>query len=171
MEGQGHWRGIKANPHDYLGFIYEIVDLTCGRKYVGRKQYWLVKNGTRKGCKNLVSDKRSDRWKPSCWVESDWRSYKGSSPSFTKWMKKFPDHEYSFNIVRQCYNKSELHYAEVEELVMRGALWKRINNLGSTDGVADSDYEYFNRQIPATKFRVKTWEELLESEEKQKNRE
>ena len=75
-------------------------------------------------------------------------------------MKKFPDHTYSYHIIRQCRNKSELHYAEVEELVMRGVLRKRIN----PDGVADSDYEYFNRQVPATRFRVNTWEDLLENE-------
>lgn len=164
-EGQGHWLGQKANPHDYLGFIYLIVDETTCRKYIGRKNYWLKKSGA-KGCKSAVSDKSSPKWKSSCWKQSDWMTYSGSSPSFKKWVKKHPDHTYTHYIIRQCRNRSELHYGEVEELVARGALWKMLVEPISQedDNGYDSNFEYFNRQIPATKFRVKTWEDLLEYE-------
>ena len=158
---QGHWVGLKANPHDYLGFIYMIVDENTCRKYIGRKNYWLKKQGV-KGCKSAVADKSSPKWKAKCWKESPWREYKGSSPSFKKWQKQYPEHTYTYHIIRQCRNRSELHYAEVEELVSRGALWKMISD--PSEGDYDSHFEYFNRQIPATKFRIRTWEGLLENE-------
>jgi hypothetical protein len=160
---QGHWGGLKANPHQHLGFIYLIEDVTAGRKYIGRKNYWLKKSGA-KGCKTAIADKTSEKWKPSCWKESSWRTYKGSSPSFQKWQEKYPEHEYSYTILRQCRNRSEIHYGEVEELVLRGAMWKTVVPIEGEEDSWDSNYEYFNRLIPSTKFRIKTWEGLLESE-------
>lgn len=138
-----HWLGVKPEPDKYLGFIYLIKDETSEKLYVGKKQYWLVKRI--KGCSHSASDKRSDGWKDKCWAPSDWRFYCGSSPTFNKWMKKHQDHTYTFHIIQQCYSKSELHYKEIEELVLRGAMWKRG---------ADGEHLYFNRSIPAIKFRV-----------------
>ena len=140
----GHWGGLKADPYHYLGFIYLIEDKTTGRSYVGRKQYWVAKQV--KGCKSKTTDKRHPKWRGKCWKESNWRDYQGSSPSMKKWREGNPDNEYVHTILCQCYSKSELHYKEVEELVLRGVLWKKL-----PDG---SDHEYFNRSIPATRFRV-----------------
>ena len=35
-----HWVGRKPNPVKYFGFTYLITNLTNGRMYVGKKQYW-----------------------------------------------------------------------------------------------------------------------------------
>lgn len=137
-----HWTGLKPNPADNFGFIYVIIDHTAGRMYIGRKQYWMSKRI--KGCKSKITDKQSPKWKGSCWRESDWRVYKGSSPSFKEWQKKHPDHQYEYKIIRHCRSKGTLHYAEVEALVTSGSLWVR----GS-----DGSHTFFNRQIPATRFR------------------
>lgn len=148
---QGHWIGQVADPCNHLGFVYLIWDKTSGRKYCGKKQFWLAKPGVT-GCKGKTTDKGSTHWKSKCWKESDWRTYKGSSNSFNKWMTDNPDNKYEYIILRQCQTKSQLHYGEVEALVERGALWRK---LGKTE-----EYEYFNRQIPATRFRVPRYKEV-----------
>jgi len=128
-----------------MGFIYLITDLTSKKKYIGRKNYWL--KNQRVGCKGSTpSDTRAVKFNWNCWNESDWREYSGSSPDLKKWMRKNQDHEYEYRIIKQCYNKGELAYSEVEEMVLRGVLWKRLSESG--------EYEYFNRQIPGIKFRV-----------------
>ena len=139
---ESHWQG-KPDPDNHLGFIYLIKDETAHKYYVGKKQFWLAKRA--KGCKGSSTDKRSKDWKQKCWVESDWMNYKGSSPTLFKWMRQYPDNLYTYHILHQCYSKSELHYKEIEELVLRGVMWKRGE---------DGDYLYFNRSIPAIRFRV-----------------
>lgn len=125
--------------------MYEIVDETENRRYIGKKQYWFHKRI--RGCKSIgTTDKRSDSFKEHCWKETDWKKYKGSSPSLREWMKKHKDHEYSYTIIKQCYSKSELAYAEVEMLVLSGAPWKK-HPMGE-------GHLYFNIAIPAIKFRV-----------------
>jgi len=137
-----HWIGCTPNPHDYFGFIYLITDLTSGRMYLGKRQYWSSRQRI-KGCKSKVTDRQSPKWKPCCWSESDWRFYKGSSKSFAKWQEEHPNHEYEYRIIRECRCRGTLHYAEVEAQVKCGALTAR-----------DSDGEkiFFNRQIAACKF-------------------
>ena len=120
-----------------------IQDKTTNKYYIGKKQYWVTKRA--KGCSHSSTDRRSDGWKQKCWVENDWHTYKGSSPTLRKWMKQHPTHEYEYHILFQCYSKSELHYKEIEELVLKGVMWKR-----GTDG----DYLFFNRSIPGIRFRV-----------------
>lgn len=141
---QGHWEGLKADPYHYLGFIYRIEHVDGGA-YIGRRQYHYIKQPRKRGCKTLVTDKSSPKWKPSCWVESDWREYTGSSKKFNEFIEQEGKDKFRFEIIKQCHTKAHLHYAEVEALVEYGVLWKK-----NTEG----RYIYFNRQIPATRFRV-----------------
>jgi len=138
-----HWIGVKPNPHEYFGFIYVITDVTAGRYYVGKKQYWAARRI--KGCRSKVTDKRSSKWKSKCWSESDWRFYKGSSKNLQAWMEDHPTHQYEYRIVKQCRAKGTLHYSEIEALVRSGCLWIRSCETGEP--------LFFNRQIPACKFR------------------
>lgn len=129
-----------------MGFVYEIVDVTSNRRYIGKKQYWTPRRI--KGCKSAknVSDKRSPKFKTGCWKQTDWRTYKGSSPTLRQWRKEHKNHEYTYTILKQCYSKSELAYAEVETLVLSGAPWKMHPT--------EEGHLYFNIAIPAIKFRV-----------------
>jgi hypothetical protein len=147
MSNQGHWGGEKADPYHYFGFIYLIEDLTSGRKYIGKKQYWKAID-SRKGCKSKtrITDKQSPAFKCRCWSEMDWRDYKGSSPNLKKWMKEYPDNEYKYTILRQCRSRGQLHYEELKELWGRDVMAKRHPK-------DPTMYEYFNRSIGAIKFR------------------
>ena len=140
---------MKADTKNYLGFLYCITHSETGRMYVGKKQYFYIKQPRKKGCKSLISDKSSPRFKGSCWTENGWRDYTGSSKDFNKFLKTEGNDKFTFEIIRQCRSKSELHYGEVEEMVVRGVLWKKD---------ADGEYIYFNRQIGATRFRIPNYD-------------
>lgn len=150
MSNQGHWEGLKADPYHYFGFVYLIEDLTIGRKYIGRKQYWMAMQ--RKGCKSRVTDRQGDKWKCRCWKESEWRTYKGSSPSLNKWMIQNPDNEYKYTIIKQCRSKGTLHYQELKEL------WKE-DVLAIRHPDNPEVYLYFNRSIGAIRFRPPEYRE------------
>lgn len=143
MSKQGHhWIGCTPDPARYFGFIYVITDLTTGKRYVGKKQYWMSRRA--KGCKSKVTDKQSPRWKPTCWLPSDWQYYKGSSKNLHAYMEEHPKHKYEYRIVRQCRARGTLHYAEIEAIIRTGALWVRD---------VSGEPVFFNRQVPACRFR------------------
>lgn len=143
---RGHWtEGEVPDPDNYFGFIYKIDDVTAGKSYIGRKQYWKAKQGV-KGCKSKVADRGSPRWKECCWLPSGWESYKGSSKNLKDWMKKYPNHEYRYTILKNCRSRGVLSYMECKYL------WdNRVLETVDEDG----DYIFFNMQIGAIKFRPK----------------
>jgi len=137
-----HWIGKRPRPDLYWGFIYIIKDITTGQGYIGRKQYWFAKPKAI-GCKSRVVDKSSPKWKDSCWLESNWRDYKGSSKILDKHMATFPDHEYVFEIVHQCHARGQLTYWEVKTQWKHDVLGARFK---------DGTRKYFNGNIGAVKF-------------------
>jgi hypothetical protein len=101
-----------------------------------------------RGCKSVVTDRASPKFKSQCWKESDWKTYIGSSKTFREFIKEEGEESFTFEIIRLCRSKSHLHYAEVEAMVEYAVLWKCDEN---------GDHLAFNRQIPATRFRVKDY--------------
>lgn len=142
-KSQGHWVGLTVDIGTNFGFIYIITDMNTGQKYVGKKQCFFTKTGAPK-CRGKVNDRGSTRWKDSCWKESNWKKYKGSSNILKDHMKKFPKHTYEYRVVRLCRSKGALTYSEVE------VMWE-LKVLSSK--LPDGEYEYFNRQIGAIKYR------------------
>lgn len=60
-------------------------------------------------------------------------------------MDENPEHEYEFRIIKQCRSRGTLHYSEIEAMVRSGCIWRR--RLDTAEPL------FFNRQIPACKFR------------------
>ena len=146
MATTNHWQGLTPEPEKYFGFVYLIEHKPTGRKYVGRKNFWLKNSSTKKRkCKSALPDRGSDKWKPECWRESDWRTYKGSSKNVMEAMAKDPE-GWTFTIIRQCRSRGVLTYCEVMEQWDRRVLHSKL---------PDDTYEYMNRQIGAIKFRPK----------------
>jgi hypothetical protein len=145
----GHWVGVTANTHDYLGFIYKITHKKTGKSYIGKRQYFYLKQPRKRGCKSITTDRSSPQWRSSCWRENSWRDYTGSSKKFNKYIKTEGKDNFTFEILGQFKNKSSLHYAEIEALVNHGVLWRKDSN---------GEYVFFNRQIPAIRFRVDNYE-------------
>lgn len=141
----GHWAGLTPDPVHNIGFIYLIEDLTTGYKYVGKKNYWVAKQGV-SGCKSKCQDRGDPKWNPKCWRDSNWRVYKGSSKALTQHIKDNPMNNYRFTILRNCRSRGVLSYCECEEQYDRRVLTHRLDN---------GKYEYFNLSIGAIRFRPK----------------
>lgn len=145
---KGHWTGIEPDHYNSFGFIYLITDHTTGRKYIGKKGYWKARQVY--GCKGKVMDRRSKKWKMKCWSVSDWPTYKGSSQTLKDHMKKYPDHEYTFEILRNVPSKTLLTYWETKEQWNRDVLTAKL---------PDGTFEYFNQSVSAIRFRPMLEEE------------
>ena len=96
---RNEWKNVPDHvTEDMTGFVYEITELDTGMKYIGIKQFWKrIKRKPLKGKKRVRIDH----------VESDWRTYKTSSPIIQEKLDKCPN-LYEKEILRVCYSISEM---------------------------------------------------------------
>jgi len=83
------------SPKTIYGFVYLIVCIPTGKKYIGKKLFW------RKNKRKLV--------------ESDWRKYFGSNKILLEELKHNPISNFSREILHLCRSKSECSYLEAKE--------------------------------------------------------
>ena len=92
-------------PEDYQGFVYMITDLTNNKKYIGKKFFWKPKTLP-------VTKTRKRRVKTR--VESDWRSYYGSSTEVKLLVEKHGAESFKREILKLCKTKGECSYYEAK---------------------------------------------------------
>ena len=96
---------FEKTPEDYQGFVYEITELQTNKKYIGKKNFWkpkiLPKNSKRK---------RRIRTR----VESDWRSYFGSSGILIEKVNEYGEKGFTRVILKLCKTKGEMSYYEAK---------------------------------------------------------
>ena len=85
-------------PEDIVGFVYCITNLTNGRKYIGKKNFYFSKTKTVKGKKKRHK------------VESDWMSYYGSNKELQADVDSLGTDNFSREILRLCKTKGEFAY-------------------------------------------------------------
>lgn len=141
MNKYGHWICPFDMPEDAIGFIYQITNLTNGKKYIGRKEL----TSTRR---KQVKQKTDPTKKKTVRVTktSNWESYTSSSDKLNADIVALGKDKFRFEILSAHKSKSELNYAEVYQLVMRGALTKYLPN---------GEPEYYNGLIPPVRTRPK----------------
>lgn len=93
-------------PEKVVGFVYLITNLTNDRKYIGKKLAQFKK--TKPPLKGRKNKRRSK-------VESDWRTYYGSSDDLNEDVEKLGTENFKREILYYCYSKSELNYVEARE--------------------------------------------------------
>ena len=110
---------VVALPEDCIGFVYIIVNVLSGRKYIGKKlakfsktTYKTVKQ------KNGIKKRKKIRSK----IDSDWQEYYGSSPELTADVIKLGTKNFSREILFYCQSKSECSYIEAREQFTRRVL-------------------------------------------------
>jgi hypothetical protein len=101
----GIWKIYQAIPEDAFGFIYEIVNTTNGKKYIGKKQM------IRKIRRNPLKGKKRKRID---FVESDWKTYTGSSDALNIDIATLGMDKFIFKILKFCNSKFELSYFEAK---------------------------------------------------------
>ena len=110
---------IEELPEDCVGFVYIITNTISGRKYIGKKlakfsktTYKTVKlkNGTKK--------KKKIRGK----IDSDWRTYYGSSDELLKDIAQLGQENFRREILFYCKSKAETSYIEAREQFSRRVL-------------------------------------------------
>ena len=100
-------------PEKVVGFVYEITNITSGRKYIGKK---LAK--FKRSRPPLKGRKNKRRYL----VNSDWQDYYGSSDELTADVLKLGKENFMREILFYCHSKAELSYVEAREQFARKVL-------------------------------------------------
>lgn len=115
----GHWKlpdKLKSIPGDALGFIYCITNKLTNRKYIGKKL--LINKKKRKPLKGRVNARRYT-------VDSDWKTYTGSSPILAEDINKLGKDKFEFEILTFQPSKLLLAYWEIKTMIDRNAIFSR----------------------------------------------
>ena len=106
---------------DNYGFIYRITNTTNGHDYVGRKYFTTVKKRPPlKGKKN----KRRET------VETDWKTYWGSSPRLQADIDTLGKDKFTREIIHLCESRGETNYLEAYYQFKEGVLLRENNYNG-----------------------------------------
>ena len=95
---------------DNYGFVYQIKNLTNGRKYIGKKFFYSAKTKQVKGKKKKIK------------VPSDWQTYYGSSDTLKQDVLSLGHENFSREILHLCRSKGECGYLEAKEQFIRGVM-------------------------------------------------
>ena len=98
-------REYNETPEEYQGFVYEIEELSTGKKYIGKKNFWRPKILPK-------NSKRTRRVRTR--VESDWKNYFGSSKEVQALVESNGIENYKREILRLCKTKGEMSYYEAK---------------------------------------------------------
>ena len=104
---------IEQAPEGAIGFVYLITDKTNNKKYVGEKLLF---------SKRKLPPLKGKTRKRTKIIETDWKTYYGSSETVTKLLEEHGKENFHREILHFAFNKSELHYLETVEIVERKAL-------------------------------------------------
>jgi hypothetical protein len=92
------------------GFVYQITNLTNGRKYIGKKFFYSAKTKQVKGKKKKIK------------VPSDWQTYYGSSDILKQDVLQLGHDKFNREILHLCQSKGECGYLEAKEQFGRGVM-------------------------------------------------
>jgi len=110
----GHWHYHKAIDIDsWCGFVYCITNTISKKRYIGKKVFHFNRS-----LPPLKGKKRKRHIK----VESDWRSYTGSSKQLNSDIDALGKDKFTFEILSLHESKSSLAYREVEMIIKSNAL-------------------------------------------------
>jgi Putative endonuclease segE, GIY-YIG domain len=108
------WENIPENIDDYLGFVYIIINTVDHKYYLGRKYF--TKQVTRPPLKGYKRKRKSR-------VESDWKTYYGSSNSLLEDIEKHGKDKFRRIILKPCKSKWECSFFELKYQIHNNVLY------------------------------------------------
>ena len=101
-----HFQGTPVDtlPDECVGFVYLITNTVSGRKYIGKKLAKFSKT-TQKTIKLKNGTKKKKKIRSK--VDSDWRTYYGSSPELSKDVEALGTDKFTREILFICKSKAE----------------------------------------------------------------
>lgn len=100
---------------EYVGFVYQITNLTNGMKYIGKKNF--ARRVTKPPLKGKTRKRRSV-------VESDWQEYYGSNKQLQEDVVALGSEKFKREILRLCKTKGEMSYYEAKFQFERDVLFR-----------------------------------------------
>jgi len=100
---QYHGRALTTIPDGQLGFVYTITNLINNKFYIGKKLFYFqkrVKVTGKKRCKKTL-------------VESDWKTYYGSSNDLQRDVEKYGKDNFKREIFAVYPTKWDMSYNEL----------------------------------------------------------
>ena len=92
------------------GFVYQITNLTNGKKYIGKKFFYSAKTKQVKGKKKKYK------------AISDWQTYYGSSDILKQDVLQYGHDNFVREILYLCLSKGMCSYLEAKEQFTKGVL-------------------------------------------------
>ena len=92
-------------PEEFQGFVYIITDRENQKKYIGKKFFWKPKT---------LPKTRTRKRRVRTRVESDWRSYYGSSMEIKLLVEQKGINRFDRKILKLCKTKGECSYYEAK---------------------------------------------------------
>ena len=103
---------VVALPEDCIGFVYIIVNVLTGKKYIGKKLAKFSKT-TYKVVKLKNGNKKRKKIKSK--IDSDWQTYFGSNDQLNKDIAELGSDNFTREILFYCRSKAECSYVEARE--------------------------------------------------------
>lgn len=101
----GHWYfPIAFDTTTCFGFVYRIINMSTGKSYIGKKNFWSRTTKSVKGKKR----------KQVTLKESDWKTYTSSSKEVNHDILTLSKSMFQFHILSLHKTKQELDFAETK---------------------------------------------------------
>lgn len=96
---------FNQTPDEFQGFVYMITEKDTGKKYIGKKFFWKPK---------VLPVTKTRKRRVRTRVESDWRTYYGSSKEVQTLVEEKGKDNYIREILKLCKTKGECSYYEAK---------------------------------------------------------
>ena len=118
MDSPWYYNNEIYNPDEQdldglVGFVYIVTEKSTGMKYIGKKGFWRSK---------ILPVTKTRKRRKKTLVESDWRTYCGSSENVKLILNEQGLEAFDREILHICKTKGECSYMEAKEQFDRDVL-------------------------------------------------